>query len=163
MLGDGDEIAQLAEVNVIHGVLPSLIPRGYYRRASRSWTGGTPAAHRGTAREQQNATPHLSWGPLVAAEEKGTRSCQRTSDKGGYVVTVDPDLPDLPVGDVLVADGLIAAVGAGLEPSTTAAEVIDAAGRLVIPGMVDTHRHVWQVPSAATRRRSPGPGTGPRC
>jgi len=27
--------------------------------------------------------------------------------KGGYVVTVDPDLGDLPAGDVLVADGLI--------------------------------------------------------
>src|ERR1700753_3430608 len=64
--------------------------------------------------------------------------------KGGHVVTVDPDLRDLPVGDVLVADGLITAVGPGLEPSTKAAEVIDAAGRLVIPGMVDTHRHVWQ-------------------
>src|ERR1700755_3686379 len=64
--------------------------------------------------------------------------------KGGHVVTVDPDLGDLPGGDVLVADGLIAAVGRDLEAATTAAEVIDAAGRLVIPGMVDTHRHVGQ-------------------
>src|SRR5258705_351217 len=63
--------------------------------------------------------------------------------KGGHVVTVDPDLGDLPAGDVLVADGLITAVGPDLEPTTTAAEVIEAAGRLVIPGMVDTHRHVW--------------------
>ena len=38
--------------------------------------------------------------------------------KGGYVVTVDPDLGDLPGGDVLVADGLIAAVGRDLEPAT---------------------------------------------
>ena len=59
-------------------------------------------------------------------------------------MTVDPDLGDLPAGDVLVADGLITAVGPDLEPTTTAAEVIQAAGRLVIPGMVDTHRHVWQ-------------------
>ena len=58
--------------------------------------------------------------------------------KGGHVVTVDRDLGDLPAGDVLVADGLIAAVGPDLEPTTTAAEVIEAAGRLVIPGMVDT-------------------------
>src|SRR6201996_7329537 len=64
--------------------------------------------------------------------------------KGGHVVTVDPDLGDLPGCDVLVADGLITAVGRDLEPTTTAAEVIEAAGRLVIPGMVDTHRHVWQ-------------------
>ena len=61
--------------------------------------------------------------------------------RGGHVVTFDPDLGDLPAGDVLVADGLIAAIGPDLEPTTAAAEVIDAAGRLVIPGMVDTHRH----------------------
>ena len=64
--------------------------------------------------------------------------------KGGHVVTVDPDLGDLPVGDVLVADGVITAVGPDLAPATADAEVIEAAGRLVIPGLVDTHRHVWQ-------------------
>jgi 5-methylthioadenosine/S-adenosylhomocysteine deaminase len=64
--------------------------------------------------------------------------------KGGHVETVDPDLDDLPVGDVLVTDGVITAVGPSLAPASGGAEVIDAAGRLVIPGMVDTHRHVWQ-------------------
>ena len=64
--------------------------------------------------------------------------------KGGHVVTVDADLGDLPVGDVLAADGVITAVGTDLRPATAEAEVINAAGRLVIPGMVDTHRHVWQ-------------------
>ena len=81
--------------------------------------------------------------------------------KGGHVVTVDPDLGDLPVGDVLVADGLIAAVGPDLEPSTTAAEVIDAAGRLVIPGMVDTHRHVWQGAIGGYTPQITGAGYGP--
>ena len=33
--------------------------------------------------------------------------------KGGHVVTVDPGLGDLPVGDVLAADGVITAVGPG--------------------------------------------------
>ena len=63
--------------------------------------------------------------------------------KGGHVVTVDPDLGDLAVGDVLATDGVITAVGTDLRPATADAEVIDAAGRLVIPGLVDTHRHVW--------------------
>jgi 5-methylthioadenosine/S-adenosylhomocysteine deaminase len=70
--------------------------------------------------------------------------------KGGYVVTADPDLGDLPAGDVLVADGLITAVGPDLEPTTAAAEVIEAAGRLVIPGLVDTHA------APGHHRRSPG-------
>jgi cytosine/adenosine deaminase-related metal-dependent hydrolase len=81
--------------------------------------------------------------------------------KGGYVVTVDPDLGDLPAGDVLVADGLITAVGPDLEPTTTAAEVIEAAGRLVIPGMVDTHRHVWQGAIGGYTPQITGAGYGP--
>ena len=64
--------------------------------------------------------------------------------KGGHVVTVDPALGDLPGSDVLVRDGVIVAVGANLATSEADAEVIDAEGRLVIPGLVDTHRHVWQ-------------------
>src|SRR6202042_413787 len=62
----------------------------------------------------------------------------------GHVVTVDPSLGDLVDGDVLVRDGVIAEVGSHLTASTPDAEVIDARGRLVIPGLVDTHRHVWQ-------------------
>jgi 5-methylthioadenosine/S-adenosylhomocysteine deaminase len=64
--------------------------------------------------------------------------------KGGNVVTVDPAIGDLPVGDVLVRDGSIVDVGPHLATSEPDAEVIDAQGRLVIPGLVDTHRHVWQ-------------------
>src|SRR5580693_5893675 len=81
--------------------------------------------------------------------------------KDGYVVTVDPDLGDLPAGDVLVTDGLITAVGPDLKPTTTAAEVIEAAGRLVIPGMVDTQRHVWQCAIGGYTPPITGAGYGP--
>jgi 5-methylthioadenosine/S-adenosylhomocysteine deaminase len=64
--------------------------------------------------------------------------------QSGHVVTADPNLGDLIDGDVLVRDGVIAEVGRQLAASTPDAEVIDAHGRLVIPGLVDTHRHVWQ-------------------
>ena len=64
--------------------------------------------------------------------------------KGGLVVTVDPSLGDLPDADVLIRDGEIVAVAPGLSTSSKNAEVIDCKGRLVIPGLVDTHRHVWQ-------------------
>ncbi|MEY9858593.1 5-methylthioadenosine/S-adenosylhomocysteine deaminase [Catenulispora sp. GAS73] len=43
--------------------------------------------------------------------------------------------------DLLIEDGRIVEVGAGLPAGT--AEVIDASDRVVLPGFVDTHRHLW--------------------
>ncbi len=45
--------------------------------------------------------------------------------------------------DVAVRDGRIAAVAAGIPPGG-AREVVDVAGRLVLPGLVDTHAHVYR-------------------
>lgn len=64
--------------------------------------------------------------------------------KGGTVLTMDPRLGDLPVGDVLVEDGRIVDVAPSIE--ATDCEVLDATGRIVLPGFVDTHRHTWQAP-----------------
>jgi len=66
----------------------------------------------------------------------------RTLVRGGHVLTMDPALGDLPAGDVLIEDGVIAAVAPSLP--VTDAEVVDATGHLVLPGLVDTHRHTWQ-------------------
>ena len=57
---------------------------------------------------------------------------------------MDPDVGDIPNGDVLVEDGKIVEIGRGLEASD--AEQIDATGMIVMPGFVDTHRHTWQTP-----------------
>lgn len=45
--------------------------------------------------------------------------------------------------DLLIEDGTVTAV----EPDLSAvdAEMIDASGCWVIPGFVDTHRHLWQT------------------
>jgi cytosine/adenosine deaminase-related metal-dependent hydrolase len=59
------------------------------------------------------------------------------------VVTMDPALGDLAQGDVLIEDGRIAAVAATID--TADAEVVDATGKIVLPGFVDTHRHTWQT------------------
>src|ERR1700735_1510245 len=81
--------------------------------------------------------------------------------KGGHSVTVDPELGALPAGDVLATDGVITAVGTDLRPATADAEVIDAAGRLVIPGLGDTHRHVWQGAIGGFTPQITGAGYGP--
>ncbi|QOV33994.1 amidohydrolase family protein [Streptomyces ferrugineus] len=63
--------------------------------------------------------------------------------RGGHVLSMDPDIGDLPRGDVLIEDGRIAAV----RPEISAdADVLDMTGRIVIPGFVDTHRHTWEAP-----------------
>src|SRR5882757_6116778 len=79
---------------------------------------------------------------------------------GGHVVTGDEAHGDLPRGDVLVEDGVITEVGADLN-ITGADTVIDAAGRLVLPGLVDTPRHVWQGAIGAYTPQITGFGYGP--
>jgi cytosine/adenosine deaminase-related metal-dependent hydrolase len=64
--------------------------------------------------------------------------------RGGHVVTLDPATGDLPGADVLIHDGTIAAIGRDLGADARSALVVEAGGRLVMPGLVDTHRHVWQ-------------------
>lgn len=62
--------------------------------------------------------------------------------KGGQVITMDRSLGDLPIGDVLIENGKIADVAAGIDAGD--AEVIDASGMIIMPGFIDTHRHTWQ-------------------
>jgi 5-methylthioadenosine/S-adenosylhomocysteine deaminase len=81
--------------------------------------------------------------------------------KGGHVVTMDPAFGDLPDSDVLVRDGIIVQVGPGPETPAPNAEVIEAKGRLVIPGLVDTHRHVWQGAIGGFTPQITGAGYGP--
>jgi 5-methylthioadenosine/S-adenosylhomocysteine deaminase len=81
--------------------------------------------------------------------------------KGGHVVTMDPALGDQPDSDVLVRDGVIVEVRAGLQTSAPDTEVIEAKGRLVIPGLVDTHRHVWQGAIGGFTPQITGAGYGP--
>src|ERR1700677_2669969 len=65
----------------------------------------------------------------------------RTLFKGGTIVTMDPKVPNLSTGDVLVAGDRTAAVGLDLQAD--GAEVIDATGGIVMPGLVDAHHHMW--------------------
>jgi cytosine/adenosine deaminase-related metal-dependent hydrolase len=67
----------------------------------------------------------------------------RTLIVGGTVVTVDTALGDLPRGAVLVEDGVILDVAPEIDVHD--AERIDATDCLVLPGLVDTHRHTWQA------------------
>jgi cytosine/adenosine deaminase-related metal-dependent hydrolase len=63
--------------------------------------------------------------------------------RGGHVMTMDPDTGAVAGGDVLISDGRITAVGACLD-APDGCEIINAAGTIVLPGLIDGHRHLWQ-------------------
>jgi 5-methylthioadenosine/S-adenosylhomocysteine deaminase len=63
--------------------------------------------------------------------------------RGVTVLTMDPAVPDLAAGDVHVRDGAIVAVAPTI--AAPAAQVIDGAGMICIPGFVDTHFHLWNA------------------
>ena len=69
-------------------------------------------------------------------------SVDRKLIKGGNVLTLDRSIGDFEIGDVLIEGDEIVAVGPDL--SNGAIETIDARGMIVMPGFVDTHRHIWE-------------------
>jgi 5-methylthioadenosine/S-adenosylhomocysteine deaminase len=71
-------------------------------------------------------------------------SSDRILIRGGTILSMDPAVGELPIGDVLVEDGKIVAVAPKLDVADC--ESIDATDTIVMPGFVDTHRHTWQAP-----------------
>ncbi|GAA1272871.1 MULTISPECIES: amidohydrolase family protein [Streptomyces] len=64
--------------------------------------------------------------------------------RGGTVLPMDRGRRVLPDTDVLTVGERIAAVGPALAVPEGTLE-IDARGGLVLPGLIDTHRHLWQT------------------
>ena len=64
--------------------------------------------------------------------------------RGGTVLTMDDRRTVLTGADVLVVGQRIEAVGTAL-PVPEGTQEIDATGGIVMPGMIDTHRHMWQT------------------
>lgn len=75
---------------------------------------------------------------------------QRTLLRGGHVVSLDPNIGDVPGGDVLIEGSKIIEVGPSLD--ATDAEVIDASSMVVMPGLIDTHRHAWGTAFRASEK-----------
>jgi len=67
------------------------------------------------------------------------------------LVTMDDARREIADGGVFVRDNVIEAVGPSDELPTTADEVIDASDQVVIPGLVNTHHHMYQSLTRAIR------------
>ena len=111
------------------GDIKELVKRAY-RRARRRVLGSRP--------------PRTAELPVVYPQGVDLRVVEtgRKLIQGGTVLSLDPEVGDLQ-GDLLIVDGKIAAVAPTIA-SVDDAEVIDASGMIVMPGFVDSHRHMWE-------------------
>ncbi len=89
--------------------------------------------------------------PAIAASVVGTAHAQPATApapgrpiliRNGCVLSLDRAVGDFERADVLIRGSKIAAVGPNL--SAPDAEVIDATRAIVMPGFIDTHRHMWE-------------------
>jgi 5-methylthioadenosine/S-adenosylhomocysteine deaminase len=111
------------------GDIKELVKRNY-KRARRLVIGSrAPRAAKFTA--------HYASGVDFGVPPTG-----RTLIRGGTVLSLDPRVGDFASADVLIDEDKILEIRPGLE--TADAEVIDATGMIVLPGFVDTHRHIWE-------------------
>jgi cytosine/adenosine deaminase-related metal-dependent hydrolase len=67
----------------------------------------------------------------------------RTLIKNGTLVTLDAKLGEIAGGDLLIENDKIAAVGRNLGAADAA--VIDASRMVVMPGLVNSHIHTWEI------------------
>ncbi len=87
--------------------------------------------------------------PAKPAEAKKTSNPQpsrATLIRNADILTMDAKLGELTGMDVLIKDGKIAAIAKSMKVDD--AEIIDATGKILMPGMIDGHRHVWQIMNA---------------
>ena len=67
---------------------------------------------------------------------------KRTLLKDGIVLSVDPKIGNFHKASVLIEGSKIAQVGPNVNASD--AEVIDASNMVIMPGFIDSHRHIWE-------------------
>ena len=70
-------------------------------------------------------------------------------DSCDVVVTMDDRRTEIPNASILIGDGVIRWIGQGAPPAPEAAERIDAHGCIAIPGLINTHHHMFQAMTRA--------------
>jgi 5-methylthioadenosine/S-adenosylhomocysteine deaminase len=83
-------------------------------------------------------------GALEATTRAAVNPNQHIFLRGGIIITMDPAIGDFVRGDLHIQGEHIVEVGRELRPPARA-EIIDAAGTILIPGFVDCHRHSWSA------------------
>ncbi len=63
--------------------------------------------------------------------------------RNGTIISMDPGIGDLPAGDILLENDRILAVERKLDAPD--AEILDASGMIVIPGLINAQLHTWET------------------
>jgi cytosine/adenosine deaminase-related metal-dependent hydrolase len=71
-----------------------------------------------------------------------TASTLRTLIKGATIITMDAQ-GDLPQGDILVTGDKLTDIAPVIHADD--AQIVDASGFIIIPGLVNAHMHTWQT------------------
>ena len=114
------------------------------------------ACSRGQARPAASPAPEAASQRAVAAPFPSTYRplpSAPTLIRGGTVMTAAGEI--IPSGQVLMVDGRIAAVGATVD-APAGAVVVDATGKFVTPGIIDTHSHLGVYASPGVQAHSDG-------
>lgn len=116
--------------------LPCPTRRDFLKASAIAGAAGTTGlALSGSAHAQQAAAASLPEGLGVPG--------RRVLIKGGAVMTMDDVVGNFAVGDVLIGGKTIVEVGPNIDAPDAA--VINAAGKVVMPGFVDTHHHQFET------------------
>lgn len=75
--------------------------------------------------------------------EAAGRPGRRVLIRGGAVLSMDDGVGNFATGDVLIEGDKIAEVAARIDAAD--AQVIDAKGKIVMPGFIDTHHHQFET------------------
>ena len=126
-------------------------PQDHSRSANASQLGRRDFLKASTAAGAAAAGMSLFSAPAAArdgdeAPRDSGRRGRRYVIRGGHVMTMDPTIGDqgnFVEADVLVEGKKIVAVGPNLQ--VRGAGVIDARGKIVMPGFIDTHHHLFET------------------
>src|SRR5215831_9074473 len=76
--------------------------------------------------------------------------------RNAHVLTMDRSLGDLERGDIHVRNGAIVAVGTDL--AAPGVQAIDGRRMVALPGLIDTHNHIWNTTCRNLVKEGPAKG-----
>jgi imidazolonepropionase-like amidohydrolase len=134
----------LKKLNSVRRILPQRLQEKPMKRALSALALAATAA----ACSQGQARP-----ATAPAQENAPQPSAPTLIRGGTVMTAAGQV--IPNGQVLMVDGRIAAVGQTVDAPANAV-VVDATGKWVTPGIIDTHSHLGAYASPGVQAHSDG-------